>query len=619
MSVLVLISTVILVLVTLLSFSTAQNDCNRTCDGLSRVCSYTFELEWFLSLGRACFDCPTTQSDCFRQDCIVGGGFQRGVTAINRMMPGPTIEVCQGDRVEVLLINSLSNAESTTIHWHGIRMGDNPYMDGVPYVTQCPIPYNNNFTYSFIVPEAGTYFYHSHTGSQRGDGAHGALIVRQPDSQNLLRSLYDQDLSAHIIQLSDWTRNGRLEASLRYWQNAEPFQPDSIIINGLGYPSFTNLNTSWPIARFTVRGQRYRFRVINVGFNDCLEMQIDNHQMMMISSDGQDFSPTIVDSLMTFSGERYDFILNANQTPGTYWIRVRGQVLCNTGQIFQVAILQYEGSDISQIPQGPVPSYDDFNTGLQFNTSTYNNLSVTSLAPSDGFLNPQTRVIQRYIEFDFNNVNNPMYYRPPYNLQNVPFSQRRGTPFDNISFRSPSVPLLPNRFSIRPEDLCEPETIRNRNCAQNFCSCTYVIQFPLNSNVELILIDNGNGVDAIHPIHLHGYAFRVLGSQRLGRNTTATVRTLDDLGLLQRNYRAPPRKDTIGVPHGGYTIIRFRADNPGYWLMCHIDTHIEVGMALVIQVGPDMRSTPPFPTCNYRLGGGSVMISLRWWMHVSWS
>lgn len=192
------------------------------------------------------------------------------------------------------------------------------------------------------------------------------MIVRQPDSQNLLRSLYDQDLPAHIIQITDWTINGRLEASLRYWQNAEPFQPDSIIINGLGYPDFTDLNTSWPLARFTVRrGNRYRFRVINVGFNDCpLEIQIDNHQLMMVSTDGQDFSPTIVDSLMTFSGERYDFILNANQTPGTYWIRVRGQVLCNTARIFQVAILQYEDSDISQTPAGPVPSYDDFNTGL---------------------------------------------------------------------------------------------------------------------------------------------------------------------------------------------------------------------------------------------------------------
>lgn len=611
MSVLTQISTKILVYSTILSLVTAQNDCNRPCDGLARVCSYTFQLEWFLALGRPCFDCPTVQSDCFRQDCIVAGGYQRGVTVINRMMPGPSIEVCQGDRVEVLLINSLSNAESTTIHWHGIRMSDNPYMDGVPYVTQCPIPYNNNFTYSFVVPEAGTYFYHSHTGSQRGEGTHGALIVRQPDSQNLLRNLYDQDLPAHIIQITDWTINGRLEASLRYWQNAEPFQPDSIIINGLGYPDFTDLNTSWPLARFTVRrGNRYRFRVINVGFNDCpLEIQIDNHQLMMVSTDGQDFSPTIVDSLMTFSGERYDFILNANQTPGTYWIRVRGQVLCNTARIFQVAILQYEDSDISQTPAGPVPSYDDFNTGLQFNTvnSTYNNLvSVTSLAPSDVFLSPQTQLIQRFIEFDFNNVNNPMYYRAPYNLQNVPFSQRRGTPqFDNISFRSPSVPLLPNRFAIRPEDLCEPETIRNQNCAQNFCTCAYVIQFPLNSNVELILIDVGNGIDAIHPIHLHGYAFRVLGSQRLGRNTTtATVRAMDDLGLLQRNYRAPPRKDTIGVPHGGYAIIRFRADNPGFWLMhCHIDTHIEVGMALVIQVGEasDMRSTPPnFPTCgNY--------------------
>lgn len=61
-------------------------------------------------------------------------------------------------------------------------------------------------------------------------------------------------------------------------------------------------------------------------------------------------------------------------------------------------------------------------------------------------------------------------------------------------------------------------------------------------------------------------------------------------------------KDTVTVPDGGYTIIRFVADNPGYWIFhCHIEYHIEVGMALVFKVGDhkQMLSMPKdFPTCS---------------------
>lgn len=64
----------------------------------------------------------------------------------------------------------------------------------------------------------------------------------------------------------------------------------------------------------------------------------------------------------------------------------------------------------------------------------------------------------------------------------------------------------------------------------------------------------------------------------------------------------PPKKDTVSVPSKGYTRVRFRADNPGFWLMhCHFEWHTAVGMVLVLQVGdPDSFVKPPtgFPTCN---------------------
>ena len=77
---------------------------------------------------------------------------------------------------------------------------------------------------------------------------------------------------------------------------------------------------------------------------------------------------------------------------------------------------------------------------------------------------------------------------------------------------------------------------------------------------------------------------------------------MDSFNLLKRNLVRPPVKDTVTVPDGGYTIVRFEAYNPGYWLFhCHIEFHAEIGMALILKVG-DNNEMPPvpanFPTCN---------------------
>ncbi|KAF2890857.1 hypothetical protein ILUMI_15316, partial [Ignelater luminosus] len=128
---------------------------------------------------------------------------------------------------------------------------------------------------------------------------------------------------------------------------------------------------------------------------------------------------------------------------------------------------------------------------------------------------------------------------------------------------------------------------------------------PLNSVIELILIDKGFAFDANHPFHLHGHSFRVVGMERIGKNVTEEeIRKLDEEGLIKRNLVNPPVKDTITVPDGGYTILRFHASNPGYWLFhCHIEFHIEIGMALVFKIGEhdEMLPVPPnFPKCgNY--------------------
>lgn len=82
--------------------------------------------------------------------------------------------------------------------------------------------------------------------------------------------------------------------------------------------------------------------------------------------------------------------------------------------------------------------------------------------------------------------------------------------------------------------------------------------------VELVIIDEGFAFDANHPFHLHGNAFRVVAMEKIGSNVTVEqVKLKDRKGLIKRNLLDAPIKDTVTVPDGGYTVVRFQASNPG--------------------------------------------------------
>ena len=66
--------------------------------------------------------------------------------------------------------------QGVTVHWHGLPQRANPWMDGVPDVTQCVIPVGRTFTYRFTATPAGSFWYHSHVGYQRFEGLAGILI-----------------------------------------------------------------------------------------------------------------------------------------------------------------------------------------------------------------------------------------------------------------------------------------------------------------------------------------------------------------------------------------------------------------------------------------------------------
>ena len=100
-------------------------------------------------------------------------GYQMNVYGYNGSMPGPTIEVTQGDRVRIIVDNQLP--EATTVHWHGCELP--VQYDGSDKLTQNPIEPGKSFVYEFDVHEAGTFFYHSHVPMQEAFGSVGWFIV----------------------------------------------------------------------------------------------------------------------------------------------------------------------------------------------------------------------------------------------------------------------------------------------------------------------------------------------------------------------------------------------------------------------------------------------------------
>lgn len=349
------------------------------------------QVEWYETLSKACYDCPYNSTDCNRPHCIGADGARRSVVVVNRMMPGPTIEVCLGDKVIVDVKNHMLG-ESTTIHWHGLHQRANPYMDGVPHISQCPIPPHTTFRYTFDADSPGTHFWHSHTGMQRGDGAFGPLIIREPTDPHA--KLYDYDLPEHVIALNDWAHEPGVSMFASHHHSLGDNKPPNLLINGKGrfferHPRFLNddeeedseaeeetteaFNIStilvhhrnkrsaqtkqrervlsvteeskrMPLHVFEVaRNGRYRFRVINAGFLNCpIEISIDQHNLTVLTSDGFPFEPIEVASLVVYAGERFDFVLRANRMIKNYWIRFRGLMDCDARftSAHQVAILR---------------------------------------------------------------------------------------------------------------------------------------------------------------------------------------------------------------------------------------------------------------------------------------
>ncbi|XP_048241782.1 laccase-1-like isoform X1 [Haliotis rufescens] len=626
----ILLCGIILLTVRLSLTSVAStHECKRTCqkNERPRVCVYNFTVEWYRTLSKACYDCPFNHSDCFRPDCVSGDGRIKPLIAVNRQVPGPSIEVCEGDRVVVWVTNDMEDGQATSIHWHGQHQTGTPYSDGVGHITQCNIGVKETFKYEFTASPAGTHWYHGHTGMQLADGLFGAFIVRQHQDVDPNGALYDVD--DHIMVVGDWKPVTSMTRYVDLMHDLYDMSlPQGLHINGrarkVDVPNKfnivkTNLTTAkTPMEVFEVtRGQRYRLRVIGASGNCPLLVAVEKHQLQVIANDGMPVQPRPVDVFLVFPGERYDFLLFANQDVGNYWVKVVGLSECRVADVSAAAILRYAGA----------PD-EDPSTALMFSTAGGVMLNPVPRVANDIYgrnhiwirpvdlrsardvdLTKQTVDTRLYIGMEFNNNDNQKYNNKKlYSTSDIPPRKGHFTPvMDNITFFLPPIPLLSQPEDVDDSWFCNRSTVTDSDkCLTDLCLCTHTLRFKQNEIVELVIINEAKAFQELgHPMHLHGHSFYIMGEGKFNKKSTsrAEVMRLDQEGQIPRNYINPPYRDTINVRDAGYVILRFQANNPGFWFFhCHTDSHLAQGKALLVQIG-EYKDFPPIPSTFPKCGG----------------
>ena len=509
--------------------------------------------------------------------------------------------------------------EALTVHFHGMHQTCNTWMDGVPYVSQCPVQPGNSFTYRFTADPAGTHWYHSHQSSQRMDGFFGSLIVHDVAPQHTYYPVNVIDWwhpTAGVMRMDDADHPvygpGQFyhTVSLRRTatDNTRINRVDhfSTLVNGRGR---TQKNPKpFPYEEFIVtRGERTRFYLTHSGAEYPYEVSVDEHMISVVCLESGPIKPVPTDSFIIMAGQSIEFELSATKKYGRYWMRFTslgdsvGPDTPPDGIVHEgKAIVKYDNAIIDKNPKSKQKKCSSENPCVVFNCALANypaNLHKRCLHLSD----VESALSQEYLDEHFG------LNCEPDEEHFLNFAFHEGSSINSIAYANRPVP-----FSQDVDDAMVP--CDEDECATG-CRCTKILKVPRGKVIQLVYT---NYKTLHHPVHLHGFSTAVLkqGFSTLDNTTGRPVLENPDVACNHEkcyktswsgdrpevNTVLPPVRNTVMVPALGYVVLRFRSDNPGYWFLhCHFPFHVERGMAIVLQVGEkDEINAPPngFPTCG---------------------
>ncbi|KAJ4704898.1 Laccase [Melia azedarach] len=349
---------------------------------------------------------------------------------------------------------------------------------------------------------------------------------------------------------------------------------DAHTINGKPGPLFP-CSEKHTFAMEVESGTTYFLRIVNAALNDELFFAIAGHNMTVVEIDAVYTKPFTTQAILIASGQTTNVLVKADQSPSRYFMAATPSMDApiTVDNKTVTAILQYKGIPNTVVPiLLTLPAPNDTNFALNYNSK------LRSLNTPQYPANVPLQV-DRHLFYTIGLGQNPC----------SPF--QNGTQLtaslNNITFVMPKIGLLQaHYFNIsgvfRTDFPDRPPVPFNYTGA------------PLTANLGTSL---GTRLSKSHPFHLHGYNFFVVGS---GIGNFDPKKDPAKFNLVD-----PPERNTVGVPTGGWSAIRFRADNPGVWFMhCHLELHTMWGlnMAFVVENGnsPEQSVLPPpkdLPPC----------------------
>ncbi|WP_204114453.1 multicopper oxidase family protein [Shimia biformata] len=190
------------------------------------------------------------------------------VWGFDGQVPGPLLRATQNDRLRCRLVNDLS--QPTAIHWHGLRVEN--AMDGVPGMTQDPVPTGGHFDYDCRLPDAGTFWYHSHNQSaeQVARGLFGPLVIDEPDAPDV-----DHDL---MVVVNDWrmTEDAQIHESFGQMHD---------LSHGGRIGNYVHIDVT-PRPETLNRNQRLRLRFLNPSTDRILQLGVIGLTGWVMALDG---------------------------------------------------------------------------------------------------------------------------------------------------------------------------------------------------------------------------------------------------------------------------------------------------------------------------------------------
>ena len=319
------------------------------------------------------------------------------------------------------------------------------------------------------------------------------------------------------------------------------------------------------------QGKTYLLRIINAALNEQHFFKIANHSFTVVAVDASYTRPYKTNVIVIAPGQTVDALISTNQKVDSYYMAFTPYRSSNVtiDNSTTRGVIVYEGASPSSPPIMPnLPNPFDTPTANKFYTN------ITGLVGGPHWI-PVPRKVDEHMFITFGialtecNLPGPSACVPltgqnsllSASMNNESFVLPRGRGFSMLeAFYRNASGVYTKDFPNQPPfvfDYTDPSLVSGNNTLAFANKSTKAKTLKFNSTVQVVLQNTAILGTESHPIHIHGFNFHVL-AQGFG-NYNATI------AEPEFNFVNPQVRNTIAVPVGGWAVIRFQANNPGWY------------------------------------------------------